>query len=693
MERISRYRAAFLLALFGLVMMLYVGKLLSVQVVETKGNTNNEKTYTSYVTVKASRGDLLDRNGNVLVGNRASYNLVFNHYVIQSADNRNDSLRLLLAKAEELGMVHADHLPISAGRPFEYTLQDYSSTWQSYFQKYLTERDLDSDMTAPMLMEVLRDHYKIPVEWSQEEARAVIGLLYEFDLRGVVGMANYVFIEDVSDSNLAELVELDVPGLMVEPTTVREYHTTYAAHILGYVGAMNAEQWETYQKIDGDTMDAVIGQDGLEAAFEQYLHGVDGTRIDVVAADGTIISQEYVEGEEPQGGSHIETTLDLNTQIVTEQALSDLADYLRDPVRNSGGDGDDVEGLAAVVMEVKTGDILAMASYPTYDLTTFRQNFADLLKAEDSPLINRALQSIYPPGSTYKMSTLVSAMESGALAVGDTIHTRGKYTKYESSDFAPTCLAWYTAARAHGTIDATVALQKSCNYFFFELADRMSIDTMDKTAKALGLGEPTGVELKEETGYRANPETKKELYSEGNQYFAVGDRINAGIGQSENRFTPLQLCVYVSTLANQGVRYRATFLNRVVSNDYSTLEVQNNAEIVSTFEISDETFKTYMEGMYKVANVSGGTGYSNLKDCVVEVAAKTGTAEHGLGQKYSDHGALVCFAPADDPEIAIAIYGEKAAHGSTLGMAAAQIINAYFSGEESTVISAENQLS
>ena len=693
MERISRYRAAILLALFGLVMMLYVGKLLSVQVVETKGNTNNEKTYTSYVTVKGSRGDLLDRNGNVLAGNRASYNLVFNHYVIQSADNRNDSLRLLLAKAEELGMVHADHLPISAGRPFEYTLQDYSSTWQSYFQKYLTERDLDSDMTAPMLMEVLRDHYKIPVEWSQEEARAVIGLLYEFDLRGVVGMANYVFIEDVSDNNLAELVELDVPGLMVEPTTVREYHTTYAAHILGYVGAMNAEQWETYQKIDGYTMDAVIGQDGLEAAFEQYLHGVDGTRIDVVAADGTIISQEYVEGEEPQGGSHIETTLDLNTQIVTEQALSDLADYLRDPVRNSGGDGDDVEGLAAVVMEVKTGDILAMASYPTYDLTTFRQNFADLLKAEDSPLINRALQSIYPPGSTYKMSTLVSAMESGALAVGDTIHTRGKYTKYESSDFAPTCLAWYTAARAHGTIDATVALQKSCNYFFFELADRMSIDTMDKTAKALGLGEPTGVELKEETGYRANPETKKELYSEGNQYFAVGDRINAGIGQSENRFTPLQLCVYVSTLANQGVRYRATFLNRVVSNDYSTLEVQNNAEIVSTFEISDETFKTYMEGMYKVANVSGGTGYSNLKDCVVEVAAKTGTAEHGLGQKYSDHGALVCFAPADDPEIAIAIYGEKAAHGSTLGMAAAQIINAYFSGEESTVISAENQLS
>ena len=692
MERISRVRAFILLAFFGLILLFYSGKLFSVQLVENKGDTNNAKTYTSYTTVKGTRGDLLDRNGNVLVGNRASYNLVFNHYVIKGTEGRNEYLLTLLERAEELDLEYVDHFPISKTRPFEYTLEEYSSAWQGYFQKYLTGRDLDSDMTAPMLIEVLSERYDLPLEWTQEEARAVIGLLYEFDLRSLegVGVANYIFIEDVADSDLAELVELGIPGMMVEPSTVREYHTSYAAHILGYVGAMDATQWEYYKDIDGYNMDAVIGQSGLEKAFEEYLHGVDGTRMDVVAADGTIISQKYLKGKEPQGGNHVETTIDKEVQIVTEDALADLADWLRDPIQNPSGDGDDVEGLAAVVMEVKTGDILAMASYPTYDLSTFRENYAELLETDGDPLINRAIQGIYPPGSTYKMSTLISAMENGKLAPNETIHTRGKFTKYESTNFAPTCLAW---PDSHGTIDATVAIQKSCNYFFYELADRMSINMMDETAKAFGLGEKTGVELDEKVGYRSNPDTKKELFKGSDAYFTVGDRVNTGIGQAENRFTPMQLCVYACTLANRGVRYKATLLNRVVSDDYSELIVDNTPEIVSTFEISDTTYETYMTGMKMVANVSGGTGYSKLKDCVVEVAAKTGTAEHGLGRKYSSHGAIICFAPADDPQIAVAIYGEKAAHGSTLGMAAATIINAYFSGDESTVTSAENQLS
>ena len=693
MERISRRRALIMLALFGLILLFYCGKLFSEQLIKNQGNTNNAKTYTTNTTVKGTRGDILDRNGNVLVGNRASYNLVFNHYVIKGVEGRNEYLRTLVNRVAELGLTYTDHFPISKTRPFEYTLEEYPNAWQNYFQKYLTDKDLDSDMTAPMLVEVLSEHYKIPVEWSQEEARAVLGLLYEFDLRGVAGLPNYVFIEDIADSDLAELVELGIPGLMVESSTVREYHTTYAAHILGYVGAMDADQWKYYKEIDGYNMDAVIGQSGLEQAFEEYLHGVDGTRIDVVAEDGTIISQTYVEGKEPQGGNHVETTIDKEVQIVTEDALAALADWLRDPIQNPSGDGDDVEGLAAVVMEVKTGDILAMASYPTYDLASFRESYAELLEADGDPLINRAIQGIYPPGSTYKMSTLISAMENGKLAPGETIYTKGKFTKYESTNFAPTCLAWSTAARSHGTIDATVAIQKSCNYFFYELADRMSISMMDETAAALGLGEPTGVELNEKVGYRANPDTKKELFKGADGHFTVGDRINAGIGQSENRFTPLQLCVYTCTLANRGVRYKATFLNRVVSDDYSKLVVDNSPEIVSTFEISDATYNAYMEGMYKVANVSGGTGYSKLKDCVVEVAAKTGTAEHGLGRRYSSHAAINCFAPADDPQIAVAIYGEKAAHGSTLGLAAATIINAYFSGDESTVTSAENQLS
>ena len=689
MERISRLRAAVLLSIFGLILVLFGAKLFSLQIIETGGNTNNMTTYTSLTTVKAARGDILDRNGNVLVGNRASYNLVFNHYVIKGHDERNQSLYNLVKKCQELGLEYTDHFPLSETRPFEYTLEDYSSAWQGYFQSYLTDCDLDSDMTAPLLMEQLRENYEIPEEWTMDEARAVIGLLYEFDLRGVAALANYVFIEDISDENLSEILELNVPGLMVESSTVREYHTTYAAHILGFVGAMDAKQWEYYKTVDGYNMDAVIGQSGFEQAFEEYLHGVDGTRIDVVAADGTIISQEYREGKEPKAGSNVETTIDINVQMVAEDALADLIqEFIA-----ADGDAAGVEGAAVVVMEVKTGDVLACASYPTYDLSTFRENYAEIEAADFKPFYNRALQGIYPPGSTYKMATLVAAMENGHLGYGETIYTKGKFTRYEHLNFAPACLLWNQQRRAHGVIDATKALEKSCNYFFFELADRMTEEEMDATAAALGLGEPTGIELDEKTGWRANPETKKELYTNSDSTWYVGDRINSGIGQSLNQFTPMQLCVYASTLANQGVRYRATFLNRVVSSDYSEMVVENVPEILSTLEMSDETYDTVLQGMIKVSQ-SGGTGYTALKGTNVTVAAKTGTAEHGLGSQYAAHASFVCFAPAEDPEIAIAIYAEKGAHGSSLGAVAKEIINSYFSDEaESAVTSSENKLS
>ena len=689
MERISRLRAAVLLGLFGLILTLFGAKLFSLQIIETGGNTNNVTTYTSLTTVKAARGDILDRNGNVLVGNRASYNLVFNHYVIKGHDNRNQALYDLVKKCGELGLEYADHFPLTETRPFEYTLEDYSSAWQGYFQSYLTDRDLDSDMTAPLLMEQLREDYEIPDDWTMDEARAVIGLLYEFDLRGVAGLANYIFIEDISDENLSEILELNVPGLMVESSTVREYHTPYAAHILGFVGAMDGEQWEYYRTLDGYNMDAVVGQSGFEEAFEEYLHGVDGTRMDVVATDGTIISQEYLQGEEPRAGSNVETTIDINVQMVAEDALADLIKEFIE----ADGDAAGVEGAAVVVMEVKSGDVLACASYPTYDLATFRENYSQILEADFNPMYNRALQGIYPPGSTYKMTTLVAAMESGALAPGETIYTKGQFTKYAHLDFAPACLLWNNSRQWHGTIDATVAMEKSCNYFFFELADRMDNDTIDATAAALGLGEPTGIELAEKIGWRTNEETKKELYDGGEEFFGIGDQINGAIGQAQNQFTPMQLCVYASTLANQGVRYRATFLNRVVSSDYSTLEVENVPEILSTLEMSDATYETVVEGMIKVSQ-SGGTGATSLKGTNVTVAAKTGTAEHGLGSQYSSHASFVCFAPAEEPEIAIAIYAEKGAHGSSLGVVAKEIINSYFSDEaESAVTSSENKLS
>ena len=698
MERISRVRAVALLLLFSLVLTMFSGKLFSLQIIETDGNTDNTTVYTTVTTVRAARGDILDRNGNVLVGNRASYDLVFNHYVIKSAEGRNDYLYRLYHKTLELGVEYLDHFPMTKTRPFEYTLNDYTTAWQNYFQNYMRDRELDSDISAPLLLEKLRERYDIPETWTDEEARAVVGMRYEFDLRGVTNLPTYTFMEDVSDEHLSAILELNTPGLMVESSTVREYHTKYAAHILGYMGGMDADDWEIY-KDQNYSMDAYIGQAGFEEAFEEYLHGIDGIRVDVVSRDGTVVQQYYK--KYPIAGYNLETTIDLPLQMIAEDALAEVMAQITDPEINTekGGLGLDAEGAAVIVMEVKTGQILACASYPSYDLATMNQNW-DAIEADPlKPFFNRAFGAYYAPGSTFKMCTLTAAMENDLLDYEEKITDKGVFTEY--AGFAPKCLLYSSVPGAtHGEIDATDALKVSCNYFFYWLGHLMTIEMLDETSKGFGLGEPTGIELVEKVGWRANKESKKASYTGTNANWTAGDRVLAAIGQSENRFTPLQLCVYACTLANQGTRYRATFLNRVVSSDYRELILENQPEIVSTMDISWETYDMYMRGMRKVVTELGGTARKyfggredpdGIGSFPVAVCAKTGTAEHASGG--SDHGAFICFAPMEDPVIAVAIYGEKVAHGSSLAPVAEQILEEYFDTiYASDVFTYENQI-
>ena len=715
MERMTRLRARILLGLFAFIMVLYAMRLFNLQIISTDGNTDNTTYYTTVTTVRAARGDILDRNGKVLVGNRASYDLVFNHFVIKSADNRNEYLYTLLKKCEELGVEHQDHLPVTMTRPFEYTLSDYSTAWQGYYQNYMSDRSWDPDVTAPLLIEKMRTLYAIPEEWTEEEARAVIGLRYEFDLRGVTKLPSYVFISDVDSENLAAILELNTPGLMVESSTVREYHTTYGAHILGYMGAMTDAEWQENQEL-GYSMDADVGKSGFEEAFETYLHGIDGQRLDKVTKEGTIVSQQYLEGKEPVAGNNVETTIDIDLQKVAEDALAERMKELTDPNINTGGEGEgiDAQGAAVVVMKVKTGEILACASYPTYNLATMKEDW-DAINSDDlKPMFNRAFGATYAPGSTYKMCTLVAAMENvygptnpkagqPIYAPGETIYDTGVFSHDDFPDFHPTCLFYSSSYGSHGDLTAQDALKVSCNLFFYELGYRMTIGMMDETAKGFGLGEPTGIELTEKVGWRANEASKKASYkNSADAAWNGGDRVLCAIGQSENRFTPLQLAVYTCTLANQGTRYRATFLNRVTSSDYRTLVYSNSPEVVSKMNISDTTYNTYVDGMRRVVTMIGGTAttcFGGPKDedntqwpSKITVCAKTGTAQHSSGG--SDHGVFVCFAPMDDPQVAIAIFGEKTAHGSSMAPVAEPILKAYFEMvDASEVYTYENGLS
>ena len=436
-------------------------------------------------------------------------------------------------------------------------------------------------------------------------------------------------------------------------------------------------------------MDAVVGQEGFEKAFEKYLHGVDGTRIDEVTSDGTLVASYYEDGEAPKAGNSVETTIDLPLQMVAEDSLARNHRELRNNP-NPDADGSDTEGAAAVVMDVHTGEVLVCASYPTYDAETMfdGDNYEKIMNEDFQPLFNRALQATYHPGSTYKMIMAIAGIESGQYSEYTVIRDEGVFDKYDPLKLY--CLAY--SVGGHGDIDMRQALQYSCNYYFYVMGDNIDIDISDNIAKQFGLGEHTGVELYEEVGVRANPQSKWDAYTGSDAEWYAADRVLAAIGQSLHEYTPMQLCSYAATLATGGVRPKATFLKRVVSPDYRTLLEENTPQTLNVVEMKPESIDCYRTGMEWVAQEPGGTAYRFFGDYPVKIAAKTGTAETG-DYSRSDHGAFICYAPADNPEIAIAVFGEHAGHGTSMAAVAKDILDAYFNvGDTSSIVTNENQL-
>ena len=677
MERITRFRAVWLLVIVGTILGLFAVKLYSMQVVDAEVKSDNTTTYIMRTRVRGTRGDILDTNGNKLVTNRASYDLHINHYVILQANNTNGRLLELIKTCRALGVDYVDNFPVTFEKPFTYTLDQQNNTWKGYFQKFLVNRDnMDSDITAPLLIQELRKSYRIPEDWSDEDARLVIGLRYELTLRnGVTNLPTYVLLEDASEEVLTAILALDVPGMTVEASAVREYSTTYAAHILGYIGAMSADQWQYYKTQDGYAMDALVGQSGLEKAFEAYLHGVDGIRIDRVTKDGVLVESYYE--VQPQSGSNVEVSIDLLLQMAAEEALAEVMENAREQGRAA-------EGGAVVAMDVQTGQVLVCGSYPTYNLATYFEDYKQLVETDYKPLLNRALNSSYAPGSTYKVSMLVAAGNAGVVDRYDTVND---LRSFKLPDYSKGVACNNHKSYGSYGLDAMEALMGSCNYFFCEMATRLTIEQIDATAKSLGLGELTGVELSESAGYRSNAETLMKLQ---NRKWSMFEQLQVSIGQSVNSFTPIQLASYASTLANAGVRYKATFLSRVVSSDYRDLIYQNSAEVLSTLTISREAQYMYVEGMKLVASSPYGTAYSTFKNYAIPVAAKTGSAQHGGDGPLN--GAFICFAPADDPQIAIAVFGEKIGGGSYLAPVAKAILDAYFGLNTGHVDNYENAL-
>lgn len=672
MERpIRTGRIAALAVILAVLLVIFLVALYKLQIVE--GNAYYEEsrnTVASTQRVKAARGNILDRYGRVLVSNTSCNNLVFNVDDLFDQDDPNAVLLQMVHAVWTCGDTYTDELPVTMSPPFEYT--EMNATQSTQLKGYLKYVGLDEDASAVELMSILREKFEIDNNYSAGDMRIIAGLRYSIKTRYIDGLylPDYTFVEAASMELISSLMENGVSGFDVTVDYQRQYNTNLAAHLLGYTGLMDAKDYEVYGPL-GYSMDATVGKEGAEYAFEKYLHGTDGEAIVTKNAGGTVTGTIYT--EEPEPGNNVYLTIDLDLQSAAETALANGIENMQASQAQNGNTGSDVaSGGAVVAVDVKTGEPLALASYPTFDLSTMFENYEALSTDETKPLWNRALFGLYSPGSTFKPCTAIAGLTEGVINTGSTITCNGIFTKYEYADYAPQC--WiYSSGATHGADNVTEAIRDSCNIFFYTVGDSMNVDTLARYAAAFGLGESTGIELPEDTGQMATQKLKQEKY---NEEWYLGDSLQAAIGQSISQFTPLQLAEYCATIANGGTRHSASILKSVRSYDYTEQVYEAEHEVLSTVETSDYNWAAVQQGMYLVANDPSGSAYQTFGMYQIPVAAKTGTAQ--LGENQVNNAIFICYAPYDDPQIAVAVVVEHGVAGSAVASIARDVLDAYF---------------
>ena len=671
------------------------------------------------VTVEAARGELLDRYGRSLVSNRATYEITLNSSLMGAEAERNANLLELITICRDNGLEWTDTLPISKDAPFTYTDENalvytnsegkvkfsylgalldalplgtdiLSDRWRSAdLTAAASVADLGEGLTAEEVIDGLRQYFLIDESLSDADARALIGVLYELNLRSQnVKQTEYIFAQDVSIDVISAIKERSLTGVNISATTVRQYNTTSAAHLLGRVGAI--QDWDAY-KDKGYNMNDSVGINGMEAAFEDYLRGTSGTLIQEMSTSGKVVSESWMvddetgEAMEPEPGNHVMTTLDLRLQEKVEEVLANTIESLAD-TKEKG---------AIIVQSVNDGGILAMASYPTYDLSTvYSSTEAYKAVADDprNPFVNRATSEIYYPGSTFKPLVAIAALEEGLVTPTEKIQDTGalqlpEEEHYPYGDYHPQCWIYRQYRGTHGWENMADALRDSCNIYFYTLGHRLGIEKIDEYAAMFGLGQKTGLELSEEEGYVAGPDTSAML---GQEWYG-GNLLSAAIGQDNTKITMLQLSNYIATLVNGGNRYETHLLKTVKSNDFSETVYEYEAQPVETLNLDPTYVEAVKQGMWEVANDEESTVDQYLSNLVVEVGAKTGSAQ--VSADENANAVFVLFAPYDDPEIVISMVVEGGASGANLASAAGEIVNYYF-GSEHTMesIGTENTL-
>ena len=683
----SNFRYNLIIAIVYLVGIIILFQLFNLQIVngEEYRETSNVRL-TREAKIEASRGSIVDRTGNVLVSTEMEFSLEM--YRSKTDDDQlNDSILVMTNILEANGDSYVDPFPISID-PFEYKFNSQESLME-WKEKY----KIPETASAEEAFYLFRDKYNIKSE-DVKAIRQILAMRYAITTIGYSTTRSMNISTKISRNSAVQLQEnsqsLTGVNVVVEP--VRVYHTgSLASHIIGYMGRISeanqkefAELNDSYEYKNNDK----VGQTGIEKVFEQYLRGKDGVKQIDMSVDGTVTG-EYI-SQEAIGGSNVVLTIDANLQRIAEEALERNIIKIRE-----GGFNNQpypAEGGAVVVTNVNTGEILAMASYPDYEPELFYKGITQSKLNEYNdpaslkPIYSRATQGTYPPGSTFKMVTAVAALESGVIGINDRVNDNGPFIVSDDPRLNPSCWYFNSYGRGHGLLNVTGALMKSCNYYFYEVSNRMGIEKLDEYASYFGLGRNTGIEIAEAKGTLA----QRSVAEADGQVWSAALTAYSAIGQSYNDFTPVQMSKYISMIANGGHPIDLSVVKSVINSDGSLVS-QNEineytskmlkTEIQSTEDknISEETISAVHEGMRRVAEEEGGTAYSIFKDFDIEIGGKTGSAE--LGDSKDENRVIAWFAgfaPFDNPEISIVVMVEKGGHGYFTGEVVRDIMQEYF---------------
>ena len=669
-----------IVSLFCLICVIYLGRLFFIQIAGRENEYTADITERE-VTVQAVRGEIYDRNGTKLVANRYSYNLSLAHaqFFSLSVHERNEvclDVQTALAKRGGSGVREQKFFPFDGTYPnYTYSADTLDGDSIRYYRlkRVLGDVGLKTDATAIQLRDYYTDTYDLLQtdnqgnrRFSDQEIDTLIRMYYDIDATRFRSSGEYVLCEGVDMSLMTYIKEQNIKAVNFTVNVAREYcYPGYASHILGLVGPIYSNEWEYYNEL-GYQMNAIVGKSGCEAAFENYLRGTDGKVKIKEDKNGNVVEVEVI--TDPIAGNDVYLTIDIELQIAAEDGLAENVAYIVD--RATGVEtGSECKSGAAVAMNPNTFEVLAIASYPTYDLTTYNADYNLLAEDPAQPLLNRAINGTFAPGSTLKPGMAAIALTDDVIVRSTYISCTGKYKG---------TVGCSTYGDNHwGSIDVIDAIAYSCNSFFCELGNRLGIQKMENYLSKFGLGQSTGLELGGSKGVLAGPTYRGEIQSE--EQWQPGMTWQAAIGQSDHQLSPVQMACYIGTLCNGGTRYTAHLLHSVYrfgSDTPSFVYEQNESTVLGRIELAEDDLDTVLRGMRKVVTESNTIGrWINANTIPVAVGGKTGTAQTGGD---CDNALFVAAAPYDDPDVVISVVLEKGYSGGLASMTAARILEAYY---------------